>query len=206
MQEPADTYLATLVYTCTPGSQFDTDGDGAGDTVELRTTCQWRKAWEPWALLPPCRITHCVWPPTVPGPSHLEEVTDQWTPVNTSKQYRCEGMQEDGTHTSFWETDRTKSTFSIPCQPDGLFDFVSEPGSWPVCLEDVTCPPPPPIPSHSEHALVTGQRWLRDPGVDDARITFRSLLFPSGAKHNGWLNSTHSNSSLRPTNYMANLT
>ena len=60
-----------VAYRCTDGSKFDTTGNGDGDTVQLETSCQWRKSWEPWgdparvasaesSILPPCIITHCI--------------------------------------------------------------------------------------------------------------------------------------------------
>ena len=30
--------------------------------------------------------------------------------------------------------------------------------AWPVCLEDVACPAPPPVPSHPEYRVATGGR------------------------------------------------
>ena len=81
-------------YQCTNGSMFDTDGDGEGETDLLNSTCKWRKSWEPWGPttqpLPPCRITHCIWPPAIPPTSFMEEVNNSWTAVNTSKEYRCQ--------------------------------------------------------------------------------------------------------------------
>ena len=207
LKEPEHQYLTKVAYRCTQGSQFDTDSDGVGDTLELQTTCKWMGVWEPWASLPPCLITHCIWPPEVPTSSYKEEVTTDWTPVNTSKQYRCKGMKGDGTHTRFWESDRTKSTLSIPCMANGLFDFVDEVASWPVCLEDITCSEDPPeIPTHPDYSVIHGKRRLRGPGLDDGRVTFQSLLFPEETNHNSWLNSTANNSSLVPRNYLAKLT
>ena len=87
------------------------------------------------------------------------------------------GSKENGLHSRFWESDRSRSTFSIPCLPDGTFD---SPRSWPVdfillrrflhqlmnhqwwltlfkvCVEDIECLlDPPPVPFHPEYALTT---------------------------------------------------
>lgn len=43
-----------------------------------------------------------------------------------------QGVKGDGNHTRYWESDRSRSTFSIPCLPDGTFDFVNSTESWPV--------------------------------------------------------------------------
>ena len=193
--EGDDWYKAEVGYRCTDGSKFDTTGNGDGDTVQLETSCKWRKSWEPWgdptpvpsaesSLLPPCIITHCISPPPIPAASFIEEVTSAWTAVNTSKQYRCQGMLGDGTHTRFWETDRTKSTFSIPCTPDGTFNFVDAPESWPICLEDIVClEDPPQVLSHPDYGVITGgapgqPRILRDIGLDDGQAYAQSLVYP----------------------------
>ena len=75
-------------YGCVNGSQFDSDGDGAGDSLTVTITCQWRRRWSPWPQLPPCVITHCVAPPSPPPAHQLEAVTAAWTPINTDKVYR----------------------------------------------------------------------------------------------------------------------
>ena len=107
--------------------------------------------------------------------------------MNTAKQYQCSDSLEDGTHTRFWETDRTKSTFSILCLPNGLYDFVDAPESWPNCIEgwhthkrrdavgvtsvsDIECiEPPPDVPTHQEYGIITGGA----PGIP--RFTRRGL-------------------------------
>ena len=48
----------------------------------------------------------------------------------TDKQ--LQGAKVDGSPTRFWESDRSKSTFSIACQADGAFDFDNSTESWPV--------------------------------------------------------------------------
>ena len=108
--------------------------------------------------------------------------------MNTAKQYQCSDSLEDGTHTRFWETDRTKSTFSILCLPNGLYDFVDAPESWPNCIEgghtdsrgaavgvtsvsDIECiEPPPDVPTHEEYGIITGGA----PGIP--RLTGRGLF------------------------------
>ena len=46
--------------------------------------------------------------------------------------YIFQGAKDDGNHTRYWETDRSRSTFSILCLPDGTFDFANSSESWPV--------------------------------------------------------------------------
>ena len=170
-------------YLCQDGEQFDTDGDGAGDSVSVSSRCQWDKQWSLQSPLPACYITHCVHPFPIPASAHLEEVTAAWTGVNTNKEYECQG-KEGGRFTRFWETDRTKSTFSIPCTPDGTFNFVDAPESWPICLEDIEClVDPPEVPSHPDYAVITGgapglPRILRDIGLDDGQAFAQSLIYP----------------------------
>ena len=130
-----DTYNTWVEYTCADGSQFDT---ASGLEVSLRTRCQWDKQWAPYhTSLPRCKITHCVQPFLIPEDSFLEEVTSSWTPVGKDKDYRCQGTKADGTHTMFWETDRSKSTFKIRCLEDGTFNFKDLRTNWPTCLEGV---------------------------------------------------------------------
>ena len=127
---------------CVNGSQIDTSSDTVGDRITIEITCQWRKKWHPWPALPPCIITHCVDPYPIPDYTHLEEVTPEWTPINTEKTYRCKGLDEaNDLHTRFFEKDRSLSSFSMKCQPDGQYQFVNEKANWPVCLEgDYSCP------------------------------------------------------------------
>ena len=123
------TYDTTVSYLCEDGSQFDTDSDGVGDTVSVSVRCQWNKQWSSYSL-PACLITHCVHPFPIPDYSGLEELSSAWTPVNTEKEYQCQGKLPDR-HTSFWETDRSKSTFQMFCRPDGFFEWRD----WPTCIE-----------------------------------------------------------------------
>ena len=182
-------------YRCTDGSQFDTDGDGAGDRVSLDIRCQWDEVWTPWVPLPPCVITHCISPPDRPEDTNLRELTSSWTPINTRKEYDCGGLQEYGRYTGFWQTDRSKSTFDILCKPDGLYDFVDERGNWPTCLQDITCPLPPEIPSHDDYSLPS----------DDGHVIYQSLIYPTLTDNSATVNSTVKNIDI-PRNYMTNLT
>ena len=101
-----------------------------------------------------------------------------------SKQNRFFYLHLDIIDTRFWETDRTKSTFSIPCLPDGTFNFVDAPESWPICLEDIECLEDPPyVPTHPDYAVITGgapgqPRVLRDVGLDDGQAYANSLIYP----------------------------
>ena len=207
-----DTYVA---YCCVNGSEFDTNANGAGDSVEIQISCRWNKAWDPWPVLPPCYITDCVDPFSVPEDTFLEEITSAWTRVNTSKQYMCKGMENEGLHTRFWESNRTLSTFSMFCNPDGNFQFEDNREEWPTCLEgwlltndyiffkiidreisDISCLPlPPDIPSHPDYILPE----------DDGHVAYTSMLYPQLSSGEGALNSTHNRTAI-PRNFMANLT
>lgn len=124
-----ETYDTTVRYYCQNGSQFDTNNDQIGDSIFIDIRCQWNKQWAPFSSLPPCLITHCVEPFPIPEESNLIEVTQEWTPINTYKNYDCKN-KIDSVHTMFWETDRSKSTFELFCNPDGYFTWKD----WPTCL------------------------------------------------------------------------
>ena len=99
--------------------------------MSVETRCQWDKQWAAHSLpLPACKITHCVSPFPIPPGAHLEELTAAWTAVNTNKEYQCQGKEAD-THTRFWETDRTQSTFQMFCRADGYYEWRD----WPTCVE-----------------------------------------------------------------------
>ena len=138
--EGDDSYNSYVSYRCLNGSEFDTDGDGAGDTIEISISCRWNKTWDPWPILPPCYITDCIDPFPIPADTFLEEVSATWTRVNSSKEYRCQGMGDDGVHTRFFESDRTVSEFSQFCKPDGQLDFIDVRVNWPTCLEGLNHP------------------------------------------------------------------
>ena len=127
--EDQETYNTHIVYTCQDGSQFDTDNDGRGDSVSVEIRCQWNKQWNPYTVLPPCLVTHCVEPFKIPPDSDLEELTSEWTSIYTYKHYQCKNSV-DSIPTMFWETDRTKSTFKLFCNADGYFTWQD----WPTCL------------------------------------------------------------------------
>ena len=40
-------------------------------------------------------------------------------------------------HTKFFETDRSLSSFTMMCQPDGSFQFENARSKWPTCLEGI---------------------------------------------------------------------
>ena len=40
-------------------------------------------------------------------------------------------------HTKFFESDRSLSSFTMMCQPDGSFLFENVRSNWPTCLEGV---------------------------------------------------------------------
>ena len=125
-----EAYNTNVMYHCPNGTQFDTDNDGKGDSVNITIRCQWNKAWNPYPTLPPCIVTHCVEPFKIPEETYLEELTSEWTEINQEKAYQCKGKVGD-THTRFWESDRTKSTFELLCNEDGYFTWQE----WPICLE-----------------------------------------------------------------------
>ena len=162
-------YLTQLVYSCTNGSQYDTDSSGAGDTPGLVSSCQWRGAWHPWTSMPSCIITHCTSPPLPPSHHHLEELTTSWTPTNSPKVFQCQGyLPEESRHTRFFQQDRSLSSLSLPCRPDGQVTFD---GFWPTCLVDIECPGElPSIPTHPLYLLVPG---------DDGRVVEKRTPHPS---------------------------
>ena len=134
-EEGDNTYKTRVAYRCVNGSEFDLTRDGAGDSVEIIISCRWNKSWDPWPVLPPCYITDCVDPVPIPKDTNLEEVTSVWTRVNTSKEYLCQGREQDGRHTMFWQSNRSLSSFSMFCQPDGQFLFENIRANWPICME-----------------------------------------------------------------------
>ena len=192
--------------------------------MSLSWRCLWNKAWWPYPALPPCKITHCVETFTVPPHTNLVEVTTAWTPVNTWKQYECAGKVGDR-HTSFWQTDRERSTFEIFCKPDGYYEWRE----WPTCLEgdrnifcskskiekllenhkqtysptdvivlllDITCSPEPPvIPSHSEYTLAKDDGWVK----------INSMEYPALVVTRDKIVNSSLNNTLLPRNYNATL-
>ena len=194
-QENQETYNTVVKYACQDGSQFDTNGDGVGDQVEITTRCLWSKAWSDYPTLPECIVTHCVEPFKIPEETSLEEVTSDWTSINTYKQYRCKN-QVNGQPTMFWESDRSMFTFKLFCKPDGYYTWQE----WPICLTDITCQPEPPeIPTDPEYLL----------NSDDGTVTINSLVYPvlpfEERSTNLVKRSDFSNLDI-PRNYMANLT
>ena len=215
--ENTDTYNTWVEYRCARGSQFDTDGAGGGDSVTVKTRCQWTKAWSPVvpggdsppAALPPCLVTHCTAPYAIPTDTFLQEIpgsgvpgvsdSSSWTPVNQYKQYECQG-KVGATHTRFWESDRTKSTFDILCLADGTYDFDNLRKSWPTCIEDIMCDKlPPDVPTSEEYTLP----------VYDGMVHVVSLDYPVVPVMNETdvvFNSSQTTNKLLPRNYLANLT
>ena len=188
-----ETYNTVASYLCQDGEQFDTDGDGAGDSVSVSSRCQWDKQWSLLAPLPACYITHCVHPFPLPPTSGLEELSSAWTPVNTYKEYQCQGRQ-GGRPTMFWQSDRSRSTHEMLCREDGYFQWTD----WPTCLTDITCSPDPPvIPSHSQY---------RDRPEWDGRVTVDSLEYPGLVRTENLVLTSLTNNTLLAKNYMANLT
>ena len=127
--ELQETYNTNITYSCQDGSQFDTDGDGAGDSLSVTIRCQWNKQWAPHTSLPPCYVTHCVEPFNIPEETNLEEVSSAWTEINRNKEYQCKNKIA-GVPTMFWTSDRSRSTWQLPCRPDGYFTWAE----WPICL------------------------------------------------------------------------
>ena len=189
-----ETYNTYVKYRCQDGSQFDTDADGVGDSVEVTIRCLWKKTWHPYPTIPPCIVTHCVEPFKIPDYTDLEEVTSAWTPINQDKHYRCKN-QIGNVATMFWESDRSKSTFEIPCNTDGYFTWLE----WPTCLTDITCSPlPPEIPTDPEYTLAS----------DDGTVTVQSIVYPTYPQviRDDFTRRSDFNNTLIPRNYMANLT
>jgi hypothetical protein len=213
-----DTYNTNVEYHCANGSQFNTE---SGSQTNIKTRCQWNKKWSPYHdSLPQCVVTHCIVPFTIPEDTFLEEVTSAWTLVGEDKLYRCQGMKSDGTHTRFWETDRTKSTFQMKCMPDGSYQFEGKRENWPTCLEgeqnktklfkpnssDILCKNLPPIiPTDPEYSIETVP-GVRDLVADDGAVTVTSMIYPALERTQDYrMNSTMENTDI-PRNYMANLT
>lgn len=153
---------------------------------------RWDEIWSPWTSLPNCEITHCIDPPKIPVDSNLREIKSEWTPVNSSKEYDCGGLEEFGRHTGFWKSNRSRSTFEIECKADGLYNFVNKRKNWPTCLQDVVCPEPPQIPNHPNYTLPS----------DYGHVVYQSMIYPQLTTNS---NST-TNFTEIPRNYMANLT
>ena len=133
--ELKDTYATQVKYQCVKGSQFDTNGDLEGDSESITTVCRWNKNWSPWSTLPQCYITHCVDPFYIPLYTSLEESTSEFPRINSNKEYRCSKRSSNGVHTKFFLHDRSKSSFSMPCLPNGTFGFLNKTENWPVCVE-----------------------------------------------------------------------
>ena len=146
-------------------TSISTDNDGIGDSDNVTINCQWRKAWSPWPVLPKCIITHCVDPLSIPEDSYLEEMHTSWVAINTEKWYQCADRLENGSHTKFFESDRSKSSFSMTCQPNGLFKFVNLRENWPTCLSTVHCGQPPNEPSGGLRT------WTRGLELNDTYFT-----------------------------------
>jgi len=163
--DQVELYDTHILYKCVRGSKFDTDNDGIGDSDNITINCQWRKVWSPWPILPKCIITHCVDPLPIPKDSNLEEVNSGWVAINTKKWYQCADKLENGSHTKFFESDRSKSSFSMTCQPNGLFKFVNLRENWPTCLSTVHCGQPSNEPSGGLRT------WTKGLELDDTYLT-----------------------------------
>ena len=193
----SDTYNTTVEYTCANGSQFDTDGDGQGNSGAIQSRCQWDKTWSQQNPLPPCFVTHCIVPFSIPNDTFLMEITSTPTRVNQRKQYECIGKLNETHHTRFLESDRTRSTFDMLCLPNGAFAFDNLRSSWPTCLEDVLCDEMPPlVPTHEVYTLPS----------DDGIVQVQAVEYPQMTRTDVIYNSTQTNSSWLPRNYMTNLT
>ena len=220
-----ETYGTIVSYGCVKGSQFDTNGDELGDSLSIETTCQWNKTWTPWSILPKCFITHCVDPYKIPLITSLEETSLAWTKINTNKEYRCSRIN-NGVHTQFFQSDRSKSSFVMRCLANGKFDFVNDTGNWPICLEgkyfhmcslfhfvgfglfvnihnkllvfipDIECIKLPPAIPNNP------EYYLAE---DDGKVIINKIIYPSGTSQRLVFRSDR-NSTEIARNYMANLT
>ena len=163
--EPNDTYDTGILYKCVKGSKFDTDGDGIGDSDNVTINCQWRKTWSPWPVLPKCIITHCVDSFPIPEDSNLEEAKTGWVPINTLKWYQCSGKLLNGSHTKFFESDRSKTSFSMLCLSNGSFQFVNSRQNWPTCLSTVYCGQPPNASENGDRTWMNGIEFKESYGT-----------------------------------------
>ena len=62
-------------------------------------------------------------------------------------------FNQENEHTMYFESDRSKSEFSMLCKDDGHYEFDNARENWPTCLQDVECPVPPEIPTSPEYTL-----------------------------------------------------
>ena len=163
---PADNYDTHVRYTCVAGSRFDTDGNGLGETKHLYNRCNWNRRWRYPQITSKCVISHCISPFPIPDDTSLITSSGH-TPINTNRVYECEGWNAtgQGTHTKFFETDRSITSFTMPCKPDGYFNFVNKRENWPTCLSTVHCGQPP-------NATENGYRdWVNRQEFDDTYDT-----------------------------------
>ncbi len=110
--------------------------------------------------------------------------------------YDCKKKTASGDATMFWESDRSKSTFSMKCKPDGTFDFVNERENWPTYLADIQCTDlPPAIPTSEEYVLQK----------DDGTVTAQYYVYPLPVTFNTKTYTSEVNNSLIPRNYNAKL-
>lgn len=96
----------------------------------------------------------------------------------------------------FWETDRTKSTFSILCKEDGTYEFENKRENWPTCVSDINCTDfPPEIPTNPEYEL----------NKDDGRVLVERLVYPLPSDLIQETLTSEVNNSLIPRNYNVKL-
>ena len=62
-----------------------------------------------------------------------QEVTTDWTPVSSWKIYECQGKL-NGVPRMFFESNRSLSSFSMLCLPNGSYQFINIRSNWPTCL------------------------------------------------------------------------
>ena len=96
----------------------------------------------------------------------------------------------------FWQSDRLKSTFSIPCKTDGLYDFIDKRENWPTCVLDINCTDlPPEIPTSPEYVLKK----------DDGRVLVERYVYPLPTGTIKETLTSEVNSSLIPRNFNVQL-
>jgi len=63
----------------------------------------------------------------------FKETSSAWVPVNSFKTYECQG-KVNGVHTMFFASNRSLSSFTMLCLPNGTYRFTNIRSNWPTCL------------------------------------------------------------------------
>ena len=110
--------------------------------------------------------------------------------------YECKFKTASGNATMYWESDRSKSTFSMMCKQDGTYDFVNVRDNWPTCLGDIQCTDLPPVIPTSEEYLLN---------KDDGRVLVQYYEYPLPQTFKTATFTSEINNTLIPRNYNAKI-